>query len=100
MRDERPVIRETLEGAGVGAAAGFAIGLIGELAVYLTLRLFPTDVAIVGFAVYGAVMAGVVVGAFCGWLGWVRDPLRRAFVSAAPGVLVGTFAVFMQWSAV
>lgn len=42
---------------------------VGELAVYLTLRLFPTDVAIVGLAAHGAVMAGVVVGALCGWRG-------------------------------
>ncbi len=93
-------MREIIKATALGAAVGLAVGLLGEVAVFATLQLFPTDVAIVGFAVYLSVPFGAAVGALCGWRGWVPNPQRRALAAAAPGVLVGIAAVVIQRSAV
>lgn len=89
-----------LHGAIVGLVAGLAIGLVGEMARFVTLELFPTDVAIVGFAVYWGVIGGVAIGALCGWRGWLPNRIRRGLVAAVPGVVASVLAVLMQWAAV
>ncbi len=93
-------MREIIKATALGAASGLAVGLLGEVAVFTTLQLFPTDVLIVGFAVYLSVPSGAAVGALCGWRGWFPNPQRRALAAGAPGVLVGIVAVLMQRSAV
>lgn len=98
--DRRRTTHDMLHGAIVGLVAGLAIGLVGEMARFVTLELFPTDVAIVGFAVYWGVIGGVAIGALCGWRGWLPNRIRRGLVAAVPGVVASVLAVLMQWAAV
>lgn len=97
---QRRTSQGVLQGAVIGLAAGLTIGLVGELARYITLQLFPTDVAIVGFAVYWGVLGGVAIGALCGWRGWVPNRVRRGLIAGVPAVVAGILAVLWQWSAV
>lgn len=99
-RDRPKTAQGILRGAAVGLVAGFGVGLVGETARFVTLQLFPTDVAIVGFAVYWGVLGGTSIGALCGWRGWIPERIRRGLVAAIPAVIAGTLAVLMQWAAV
>lgn len=93
-------MNRVVEGAIVGLVGGLAAGAVGEMLVFAVSKIFPTDVLIVGFALVWAVPLGALVGAVCGWRGWVPQRLRRAVAAAVPGLLAGVVAAVMQWSAV
>lgn len=90
-------MREVGQGALVGIVAGCVAGVVGELGVLLVLALYPTDVAIVGFALLWSVVLGTVIGAFAGWRGLWVQPLRRGVVAAAPGFMAGAVAMTLQY---
>lgn len=92
-------MNRTLWGAMGGAVGGLVAGILGELLVLLVRWLFPTDVAIVGFALIWAVPLGALVGAVSGWRGWLTNRYHRAAVAGAPGLLAGMLAALMQFSA-
>ncbi|MEX0795981.1 MAG: hypothetical protein WD274_04745 [Acidimicrobiia bacterium] len=91
-------MNRTLRGAVIGAAAGLGVGILGELLVYVVRLIYPTDVAIVGFALIWAVPLGLLVGAVSGWRGWIMNPYRLVIVAAVPGLLASMLAAFAQWS--
>lgn len=91
---------DIVDGAVVGFVAGLTIGLVGELARFVTLQLFPTDVAIVGFAVYWGVLGGLAIGALCGWRGWLPNRVHRGLLAGVPAFVASVLAVLMQWAAV
>ena len=93
-------MKRSLAGAVTGAVTGLAAGVVGELLVLLVAQMLPTDVLISGFAMIWAMPAGVVVGAICGWRGWLLRRSQRAAVAAVPGLLAGVAEALMQWSAV
>lgn len=93
-------MNRTLRGAIIGTAGGLGAGILGELLVLLVRWMFPTDVAIVGFALIWAVPFGLLIGAVCGWRGWSPDRGRLAIAAAIPGLLAGAVAVAVQMSAV
>lgn len=93
-------MNRTLRGAIIGTAGGLGAGILGELLVLLVRWMFPTDVAIVGFALIWAVPFGLLIGVVCGWRGWLTNPYRLALVAALPGLLAGAVAVAAQMSAV
>lgn len=88
-----------LRGSIIGAGAGLGVGILGELLTVLVRSMFPTDVFIVGFALFWAVPFGLLIGAVCGWRGWLTNPYRLAVVAAIPGLLASLFAAFAQWTA-
>ena len=75
-------------------------GLLGEAMTHLVRLVFPTDVWIVGFALFWGMAFGIPIGAVSGWRGWLRSRHRLAVVSAVPGFLVGAATALMQWGAV
>ncbi len=93
-------MRDMLGGAALGAAAGFAAGLMGEIATWAVLQWFPTDAGISGFALVWAIPLGIMVGAISGWQGWFRAWRRRAVAAAVPGLLAGVAQALLQLSMV
>lgn len=91
-------MNRTLRGAIIGAAAGLGVGILGELLTVLVRSIYPTDVMIFGFALFWAVPFGLLIGAVCGWRGWLTNPYRLAVVAAIPGLLASVFAALIQWS--
>jgi hypothetical protein len=91
-------VNRTLHGAIIGAAAGVGVGILGELLTVLVRSIYPTDVIIVGFAMFWAVPLGLLVGAVSWWRGWLTNPSRLAFTAAIPGLLAGILAALLQWS--
>jgi hypothetical protein len=87
-----------LRGATIGAAAGLGAGILGELLTVLVRSIYPTDVMIVGFALFWAVPLGLLVGAVSGWRHWLQNPYRLAVVAAIPGLLASVLAALLQWS--
>jgi hypothetical protein len=91
-------VNRTLHGAIIGAAAGLGVGILGELLTVLVRSIYPTDVIIVGFALFWAVPLGLLVGAVSGWRGWPTNPYRLALTAAVPGLLASVLAALLQWS--
>lgn len=91
-------MNRTLHGAIIGAAAGLGVGILGELLTVLVRSIYPTDVMIIGFALFWAVPIGLLIGAVCGWRGWLTNPYRLAAVAAIPGLLASVLAALLQWS--
>ena len=91
-------MNRTLHGAIIGAAAGLGVGILGELLTVLVRSIYPTDVIIIGFALFWAVPFGLLIGAVCGWRGWLTNPYRLAVVAAIPGLLASVLAALLQWS--
>lgn len=91
-------MNRTLHGAIIGAAAGLGVGILGELLTVFVRSIYPTDVIIIGFALFCAVPLGLLVGAVSGWRGWLTNPYRLAFTAAIPGLLASVLAALLQWS--
>jgi len=88
-----------IRGAVVGSAGGLVAGLLGEFLVQIVRWLFPTDVWIVGFALFWAVPLGIATGAICGWRQWLLNSYRRAAVAGIPGLVFGILVALVQFDA-
>jgi hypothetical protein len=98
MTEGAGAVNRTLRGSFIGAASGLGVGFLGEFLVYVVRLMFPTDVTVVGFVLIWAVPLGLLIGAVCGWRGWLTTPYRLAAVAAIPGLLAGIIAALLQWS--